>query len=108
VERPDARVMTARCGQPGQRERCSQRGQYSHYSQPGQRERCGQYSHCSQYSHYSQRSQRERGGAHGRTGRGPSCPTRQAGRSPGFPASLTNDAAVVSGAPGVVTAETVL
>ncbi|WP_199830958.1 hypothetical protein [Streptomyces sp. NBRC 110028] len=28
--------------------------------------------------------------------------------SPGLPASLTNDAAVVSGAPGVVTAETVL
>ena len=33
--------------------------------------------------------------------------TGQTCRGPGFPASLTNDAAVVSGAPGVVTAETV-
>ncbi|GAA2357852.1 hypothetical protein GCM10010376_95200 [Streptomyces violaceusniger] len=35
-------------------------------------------------------------------------PARQTCFRPGFPASLTNDAAVVSGAPWVVTAETVL
>lgn len=33
---------------------------------------------------------------------------RYAGRSPGSPASVTNDAAVLMGAPGVVTADTVL
>lgn len=37
----------------------------------------------------------------------PPAPPGQAGVSPGFPASVTNDPATVSGAPGVVTAGTV-
>ncbi len=43
-----------------------------------------------------------------RLGCAPGPPARQTCFRPGFPASLTNDAAVVSGAFGVVTAETVL